>query len=114
MFWMECFFEGPYCSLKHVRVHITADIVPDEGLRVPDHLDHGVDGLSVSAGGAPPDQGPGQSEVSILTNQRPALPEGYQVAGPRALPGLAHQAAVEGAQLRGVRAAGARAGEPDQ
>ena len=66
MFRMECFFESPYCPLKHISVHITADIVPDEGLRVPDHLDHGVDGLSVPAGGAPPDQRPDQSEVSIL------------------------------------------------
>ena len=55
---VECILESPYCPLKHIRVHLTAHIVPDERLRVPDHLEHSVDGLSVPAGGAPPDQSP--------------------------------------------------------
>ena len=57
---MECFLEGPDCPLQHVSVHVTADVVPDEGLRVPDHLDHCVDVLSFPAGCASPDQGPDQ------------------------------------------------------
>ena len=55
--------QGPDCSLQDIRVNITANIVLDEGLRLPDDLHHELQGLVGATALAPPEQGPVLTEV---------------------------------------------------
>jgi len=48
--------QRPDCSLQHITVHVTSNIVLDEGFRVSDDLEDGVERLIVSTCCAPPDE----------------------------------------------------------
>ena len=81
---MERSLQGPDGSLQDVSVHITADVVLDEGLRLPDDLHHELQGLISPAALAPPE------ESSVLADVLVAVLHG------------AEDGAVEGPELGGV------------
>ena len=85
--------QRPDCSLQHIAVHVTPHIVLDEGLRVSDDLEDGVERLIVSTCPAPPDESCVLEQVSWT------------------LLHLAPETTVEGTQLSVVSAPGAGAGE---
>ena len=80
---VERSLEGPDRPLQDISVHITADIVLDEGLRLPDDLHHELQGLVSAAALTPPEQGPLLTEVlgAVLTRTEDGAVEGPELGG---------------------------------